>query len=189
MKFTLLTFIIAIFTITPTLAEHRYQQCTAGMETRRGNIIQRFMASGQDRYQACQNARRRCQRELNYRQREGRNPYARCITLDSRRPRYEVSCRASMHTRRGNLIQSFTGRGHDRASACQSARRSCQRDLRDRQNQGYNQYAYCQVNNGYGRGGQRHPGDYGRGQGRGGRRHPGGYGRGQGRGGRGHSNR
>jgi hypothetical protein len=55
----------------------RYGYCVVDLVTRNGGFLDRFQ--GRD----CREAMRDCRNELDYRQRTGRNPYARCVVASA----------------------------------------------------------------------------------------------------------
>ena len=130
--------------------------CRADMIARNGTVITSITASN------CQQALRQCEIDLQRRQNQGLNPYAICQTVNNgggnnggqpapypgdggNNGPYpgnpNISCRADMIARNGNIITSFTGNN------CNQALRQCQNDLQRRQSQGLNPYAICQIAN------------------------------------------
>lgn len=115
------------------------RSCVAGIETRRGRIIQRFRAP---RCRGPQSAMRQCRRELERRQYNGQNPYARCVIL--RRPGngggydpypgggYDPTpmarCSVDRVGRSGVVRQSYMRRARTRRIACDAAVMACSRD-------------------------------------------------------------
>lgn len=128
--------------------------CRADMIARNGNVIASFTGNN------CQQALRQCEIDLQNRQQQGQNQQAICQTVNNgggnngpRPGNPNISCRADMIARNGNIIASFTGNN------CNQALRQCDNDLQRRQNQGLNPYATCQIanNNGNNGGGGYYP--------------------------------
>ena len=142
--------------------------CRADMIGRNGNIITSFTGNN------CQQALRQCEIDLQNRHQQGQNQQAMCQTVNNGNNgngggqpapypgdgghnggghngphpgNPNISCRADMIARNGNIITSFTGNN------CNQALRQCQNDLQRRQSQGQNPYAICQTANNNGGGG------------------------------------
>jgi hypothetical protein len=68
----------------------RSHGCTVELQTRRGDFLDSFTA------RSCRDAQWDCEQELRQRHREGRNPYAQCVTIrdDGGRDRGYWTCTA-----------------------------------------------------------------------------------------------
>lgn len=118
--------------------------CNATMRRGNGAFITSF--SGRSRFSrtdACTEARRACNQDLRWRQRQGRNPRAYC-DVDGRggRPGRDFvtrSCTVDRYGRRSGFVQSHFGQASGRRGtgvkqrACADAMRQCQRSTVRRQ--------------------------------------------------------
>jgi len=114
--------------------------CEASLRTQNGALLQIFYGQSYERGEACHEARRACQEELNYRQRSGQNPRAYCEISrvgdnggGYNPPRaVTVQCRSGLFDNYGRQLQTFTGQGTGpdpqsaRRTACDDSLRRCQ---------------------------------------------------------------
>ena len=106
------------------------------MKDRFGGIIESFMGVSMTRGLACDEATRKCERELFERQRSGRNPYAYCEVERGYNPNpyptFYGSCNVEKIGRFGRSIQTFFGSATGTSqydaneNACHDAERQCQ---------------------------------------------------------------
>jgi hypothetical protein len=68
------------------------------------------------------------------------------IVVKLKRRQRIARCQSDLVTRRGRVIDTFTGVAQTRQLACLQARKQCARELRLRQLDGRNPYARCEVN-------------------------------------------
>jgi len=114
----------------------RGENCVANMKARDGRIIDTFMGVSMTHKLACDEATRKCERDLFERQRSGRNPYAYCEIERGYNPNpfptFYGSCNFEKVDRFGYINQRFyasaTGYSQYEATetACRDAERQCQ---------------------------------------------------------------
>jgi len=132
------------FVSTSAMAEY----CSYELQGRRGMVFERITEYGYDRFDACQNAQRKCERAQYQRQRNGQRP-GMCIRAGrtpgpTPRPG-RFTCTAELQRGNGSIVRVFTGRGYDRGIACKEARRQCEFEASRMRNRGRYNF-YCTTN-------------------------------------------
>ncbi|OIQ15564.1 MAG: hypothetical protein BM556_18160 [Bacteriovorax sp. MedPE-SWde] len=113
--------------------------CEFDLKKNNGRTIESFRAKGQTQKNACQKARRKCERELDYRQSNGRNMRAYCQKSFSNGGgnNYDYvtkSCSVDRVNPRGRVVDTHFGSATGRrgtgvkAQACSQAMQQCRRD-------------------------------------------------------------
>lgn len=144
-KLMMLVALGVAFASTSAMAEY----CSYELQGQRGMVFDRFTEYGYDRYDACQNAQRECERAQYRRQRDGMRP-GMCVRSGSNpgptpRPG-RFTCTAELHRGNGSILRTFVGRGMDRGQACKDARRDCELEASRIRRGRYNQSVYCTTN-------------------------------------------
>lgn len=115
------------------------RSCEVELRRANGDVITTFRRSSYDRRDACLEARRECEVELRFNQRQGRMPRAYCMEVEDRRDRDFVtkSCTVERVDQRVGRVIDFhtataTGRVESEVErrACEDATQECMRAAR-----------------------------------------------------------
>jgi hypothetical protein len=127
---------VALFALTLTVsAKAEANSCTALMKNGRGLTVDTFNARGYDRQDACQQAKRQCDRAIYNGRRGGRNLYCEVARNGGGGYGQQVvrRCSSELVGPRGRTIQFFQAQARGQArtgikqQACRKALRKCNR--------------------------------------------------------------
>ena len=134
LKTALIGFVLCLGGLHIATANAQYAQCNALLENQLGRPQQTFTGNGYDLREACDDALKQCQSELQWRQYRGDYGSYRCnlpqvgpTPIPGPIPNPypypgRATCEAALKTQHGGIIQNFYGEGVDRREACHQAR-------------------------------------------------------------------
>ncbi|HAZ13551.1 MAG: hypothetical protein A2X86_13550 [Bdellovibrionales bacterium GWA2_49_15] len=157
LKTALFGFVLCLAGLEISAAHAQYAQCTALLENQLGRSQQTFTGNGYDLREACDDALKQCQSEIQWRSYRGDYGSYRCnlpqvgpTPIPGPIPNPNpypypgrASCEAALKTQYGSVVQNFYGQGADRREACHQARYQCQQELIRYQQHG--RYAVCEI--------------------------------------------
>lgn len=135
-----LLLVAAVLSLGPIDQAFSAESCTTVLRRQNGREIERFLEYGYSKREACRESVRECQRELNRRHRNNRNPKAYCDVErfsqgDNPRPSYgnTVTCEYKVISRiNGGVVDVYVGSADRRTTrnaqerACEIAEQRCE---------------------------------------------------------------